>query len=76
MTHDLNSYRKAKAILPQIEEMLHIFNLVERSLIHYESYTPAYKVLLTIHTQRKYLEYYYDVYKNIVKNKGLKNNNL
>lgn len=70
--HSIKKYKEALTLLPDIETILKILNLVEGSLTHYNHYMPAYKVLITTRDQKRVLEMYYRELVAVKNSKGLK----
>lgn len=77
MTHDLQKYKEAKALLPHLETIIKVLNLTIKSLSYYQHFIPVYRILSVINNQKYILELERDRYKYIKSTKGLhKINNL
>lgn len=70
MVHDFQKYKEAKVILPQINTILGILNLAEKTLNYYRNYIPVAKILYTIREQRIILQTYKEDFEKIKKTKG------
>lgn len=68
--HDIEEYKKAKTILPHLEQILRVLDLTEQSLSYFKSYIPISSILVNIKEQRIVLEAYRKKFKDIKTAKG------
>jgi hypothetical protein len=70
--YNIKKYKESLLLLPDIEIMLKILNLTEKTLSYYTHYLPAFRVLTVVKEQKIILNAYYKELSEIKKSKGKK----
>jgi len=69
---NITEYRRAKAVVKELDKALKLLNAAEASLKNYAKYRPIYNILTTIGNEKPFLEIYLEQNKIILETKGLR----
>lgn len=67
---DINEYKKAKILKPELETIIQIFALTLRALSFYTKFTKVNETISVLYTNKKFLELHLKKANGIIESKG------